>query len=522
MSDHRPAGALRALIVEDSPRDAELLVRELRKAGYEVVWERVQSEAPMRAALDAREWDVVISDYHLPTFDPLRGLALVRESGRDLPFILVSGTIGEEVAVSAMRAGVADYLLKDNLSRLAAAVEREVRESRMRAEARDREGKLQTQLAQAQRLESIGELAGGVAHDFNNLLAVIINYAGFVARQVGDRADVGRDVAEILTAAQRAAALTRQLLTFSRREVVRPEIIDVSSVVRAVEELLARTLGEHIEVRAHLDAAPAMVLCDRGHCEQIVMNLAVNARDAMPDGGTLTIETTKVQVDEDFARLHPGIAAGPHVRLTVTDTGVGMTAEVAGRAFEPFFTTKPRGEGTGLGLSTVYGIVTGAGGHVSIYSEPGVGTTVKILLPAAAGSATARPAPAVAPVGAARGETILVVEDDPRVRELVRRILTAHGYAVLSASTPDEALALAGTDVAIHLLLTDLVLPQRSGRLLAAEVVAQRPGLAVLYMSGYPQDALGSRGALDTGAPLLEKPFTEDGLLRAVRGLLDG
>ncbi len=383
---------------------------------------------------------------------------------------------------------------------------------------------LETQLAHAQRLDSIGQLAGGIAHDFNNLLAVILNYAHFAARESRDSA-VGRDIGEIVNAAERAAVLTRQLLTFSRREVVRAEVLDLTAVVRDTEALLTRTLGEHIEIRVTADPAGSTVRVDRGHFEQVLMNLAVNARDAMPRGGVLTLETARVDLDEHEAARHVGLRRGPHVRLRVTDSGVGMPPDIVERAFEPFFTTKARGVGTGLGLSIVHGIVTGAGGSIELRSrqtEPERGTVVEIHLPAADEAAGAATTPRHV-VSASRGsETVLIVEDDPSVLRLAERILAGAGYRTLVAAGPAEARAFSASDEPIHLLLSDVVMPQRSGPELAAEIVALRPGLKLLFMSGYPEKQVTARGDLDFAAAFLAKPFTDTTLLRSVREVLDG
>ena len=414
--------------------------------------------------------------------------------------------------------------VRDVTERLDARAERE----RLKAQA-ERE-KLERQLHQSQRLESLGQLAGGVAHDFNNLLGVILNYTSFVIEEVGREArrhgwepeSVESDLGQVRRAAERATELTHQLLAFGRREVVRPRVLDLNEVVGDVEQFLRRTIGEDVE----LVVAPAgelwPVLADPGQLEQVLVNLAVNARDAMPGGGRLTIDTANVDVDGAYAAARPGLEPGRHVRLRVSDTGAGMPAEVIERVFEPFFTTKPKGEGSGLGLATVYGIVTQAGGHARFHSEPGMGTTFTAFLPAT------DEAP-VDPADAGReaqhgggGETILVVEDEEAMRELTRRILVRNGYEVLTVGRPSEAATIAAAHPGpIHLLLTDVVMPERLGHEVAAEVLAARPGLRVLYMSGYAQPVLTSRGTLDEGVTLVEKPFTEPVLLARVREVLD-
>jgi signal transduction histidine kinase len=375
--------------------------------------------------------------------------------------------------------------------------------------------RLRIQLQQSQRLESLGQLAGGVAHDFNNLLAVILGYAAFIERRAEEGSRDARDVTEIRKAGERATRLTRQLLSFARREVVRPRVLDLTGVVLEMEELLRRTLGEHVVLRTSLAADLWPIMADYGQLEQILVNLAVNARDAMPDGGTLTLDTENIAVDEAYASMRTGLVTGRYVRLRVSDTGVGMTRDVAARAFEPFFTTKPKGEGTGLGLATIHGIVAQAGGHVQVYSEPGLGSTFTLLLPT-----TDAPVPDTVAEERPRperggGQTVLVVEDEPAMLEVTRRILADNGYAVLTANRGSAALAHAeGHPGAIDVLLTDVVMPEMLGKEVAERVAALRPGIRVLFMSGYAQPVF------DDLPDILDKPFTQDALLTRLRALL--
>ena len=395
-------------------------------------------------------------------------------------------------------------------------VSRDITE-RNRAEAERRA--LAERLGQSDRLESLGQLAGGIAHDFNNLLSVIMNYASFVGSQTQDRPAVQADVEQIQLAAERAARLTRQLLTFARRDTIKTESLDLNLIVADVHNLLSRTIGEHIDLVVDLAVAPQMIAGDRGQIEQVLLNLAVNARDAMPDGGMLTIETSHIELDEGYAQLHPDAAPGEYVQLAVSDTGTGMTPEVAAHIFEPFFTTKVAGKGTGLGLATVYGIVTKAGGTMSVYSEPGLGTTFRLYLPASDAPATT-PSPAMSyPRG--NGETILVVEDELAVLELTSRILRQEGYEVLEAGTFEDALAIAAARD-FDLLLTDSVMPSMSGRVLAQQVLDLKPGRAVLFMSGYSAGVVVPQGVLDIGAILLQKPFDRRTLLTSVQAALTG
>ncbi len=390
--------------------------------------------------------------------------------------------------------------------------------------------RLERQYHQAQRLESLGQLAGGVAHDFNNLLGVILNFTLFVKETVsraaeepgGDRwQPAAKDLERVVRATESATRLTHQLLAFARREVVRPQSLNVNTVVAELDPLLRRTLGEHIDFVTTLatDLRPALI--DPGQLEQVITNLAVNARDAMRDGGKLTIDTANVDVDDAYAGGRPGLKPGRYVQVRVTDTGSGMDRATLQRAFEPFFTTKPKGKGTGLGLATVHGIANQAGGYVGLYSEPGLGTRVTVLLPAT-DAAPVVEEPVQSAVHQVAKETILVVEDDDDLRDVVERILTNSGYQVISAASGPKAIEAAKEhDGHIDLLLTDVVMPQMQGNEVARVIAADRPGLRVLFMSGYAEPALGASGSLEPGAILLEKPFTEPTVLALVRRVLE-
>jgi PAS domain S-box-containing protein len=392
---------------------------------------------------------------------------------------------------------------------------------------------LETRLHQSHRLESLGQLAGGVAHDFNNLLAAILNYVAFVSDGIGAELEtrpvearvrltaVLSDVAQIGAAAERAAGLTHQLLSFARREVRNLEVLDINDVVREVETLLRHTLGEHVSLVTLSGSDLKAVRADRGQMEQIFLNLAVNARDAMSNGGTLTIVTENFKVDHEFASLHPVIDAGPFVRIRVSDTGTGMDRETLDRAFEPFFSTKPKDKGTGLGLATVYGIVSQTGGLVELHSVVGTGTTVTILLPSVAAAVTV-PEPPRPVQGHRGGETILVVEDEELVLDVASRILLQHGYHVLVARSGTEAFELLKRHrETIDLLLTDVVMPGTTGKEVAERFSEVRPGIRVLYMSGYPESVVASQGVVDQGIRLMAKPFNAADLLDHVRAVLD-
>jgi PAS domain S-box-containing protein len=378
---------------------------------------------------------------------------------------------------------------------------------------------LEARLNQSERLESMGRLAGGIAHDFNNLLAVILNYALFVREELDDQDAARADLDQIEAAAVRASGLTRQLLAFARREVFSPQVLDLNLVITDIEQLLRRTIGEQVELLIELSPDPWLVEADPGKLEQVLVNLSVNARDAMPGGGTITIDTANVEIDDGSTESPPEVVAGPYVRLQVSDTGCGMEPSVLEHVFEPFFTTKPQGEGTGLGLPMVFGIVKQAGGDIQLYSESGIGTTCRVLLPTT--SRTRTPGQPLGEPRLLRGsETVLVVEDEDALREVTRRILARSGYAVLtSASGPDAIALVEGHQGTIDLLLTDVIMPNMPGKEVAQRIQSLRPGLAVLYMSGYAQPVLGS--ILGKDISLLEKPFSEELLLLKVRGSLE-
>jgi two-component system cell cycle sensor histidine kinase/response regulator CckA len=411
-------------------------------------------------------------------------------------------TVNADVSVSLVRDG-------GGASQHAVALIQDVTEARA----------LERRLHQAQKLDGIGRLAGGIAHDFNNLLAVILNYADLVLDEVPTGDVAATYIGEVKEAAERAAALTRQLLYFGRREVVQAKPLAVNEVLADVGRLLRRTIPEDIELRAEPAAGLWRVRADHSQIEQVLFNLALNGRDAMPEGGLLTIETANVELDEAYVQRYVDVKPGPHVRLTVADTGHGMPADVAERAFEPFFTTKPLGAGSGLGLATVYGIVKQAGGHVEIYSEPGRGTAVRVTLPACF-EETDAPAAVRSEPRVGRGETVLVVEDDPAVRMIAAELLSRAGYDVVAAGGGEQALARA-QERPPDLLLTDVVMPGMSGSELGVALREGHPGLPVLFMSGYTDDIVMRHGVSERRLAFVEKPFTRHTLLEAVRNALD-
>ena len=386
---------------------------------------------------------------------------------------------------------------------------------------------LEDQFRQSQKMEAVGRLSGGIAHDFNNLLGLIIGYAEILQEQIGPDEAQRTSVEEILHAGRRAAALTRQLLAFSRQQVLEPKVLDLNAVIVDVKKMLDRMIGEDVQMTTRLEPNLSHIKTDQGQIEQVLMNLAVNARDAMPRGGKLVIETQNTEIDDAFTRRYPyPVKTGPYVLLTVSDSGTGMDAATQARVFEPFFTTKEKGKGTGLGLSTVYGVVKQSGGYIDIQSEIGVGTTFRIYLPRveAAVETTASAAPAGGAKDSQQGaETILVVEDEEALRKLARNILAAYGYTVLEAEDGADALEISkrfrGT---IHLMLTDVIMPGLNGPGLAQQMIQERPELKVVYMSGYTGQVFNKDAVLNPGSIFVQKPFTREALAKKIREALDG
>ncbi len=507
---------LQVLVVEDSENDSHLAIRELERAGYEVTHLRVDSEASMSAALDACRWDVVISDYNVPGFNGTEALTLVRKTQSELPFIFVSGSIGEETAVAAMRAGANDYVMKGNLNRLAPAIERELRDARARSERKS----LEEQLRQAQKMEAVGRLAGGVAHDFNNILTAILGYSQMIQGQLGAGHELLREVCEVEKAAQRAAALTRQLLAFSRRQVLQPRVLDLNAVVQGIDSMLKRLLGADVPLLMEYGEGLWRIKADAGQIEQVLMNLVVNARDAMPQGGKLTIRTQNVELGEGTEGLEPG----SYVTLAVIDTGTGMDEATQAQIFEPFFTTKESGRGTGLGLSTVHGIVKQSGGNIVVESAPGQGSTFTVYLPRVDAAPEAKRSTLREDPSPGGSETIMVVEDDQLVRNVVGDSLRVNGYKVVEVTDRTQALVVAETyarsNLSVDLLLSDVVTPGLTPGELSERIRAIFPKIKILYMSGYNEHGSSYEEILKDGTAFLQKPFTVTALLAKIREVL--
>lgn len=631
---------LHVLQVEDSEDDAALVVRALRKGGLDVAVQRVEDAPSLRTALESRAWDAIICDYQLPQFNAPAAFAIVKESRLDIPFLVVSGAMGEDRAVAMMKEGVHDYLMKSHLERLAPAVKREINEAKIRrdhrrasqalmeSEARfkslfqsdvvgifvgdttriveanrhflrllaytdgdlsngmiryqhtkpavpsqrgeaglflsveqgasaaseytwlrkdgteisvlaggvgirvspdeqfigfvvdltERE-RLQRQLIQSQKLEGLGRLAAGVAHDFNNLLTVIGGYSNMLLGDSSLSASQRESVDGVIEAAMHAGTLTRQLLAFGRKQISEPRSIDLNDVIRDFQQLLERIIGEDVLLDVRLAPDAGMIRADPGHMEQVIMNLVVNARDAMAANGTLEIKTRRRSIEQDDETAQAGTPPGEYVELSVRDTGSGMPPEILSQIFEPFFTTKEAGRGTGLGLSTVYGIVKQSGGSIRVFSKPDEGTQFNILLPVLVQGAEI-PAPIVDDRELKAGsETVLLVEDDEPVRRFIRKVLTDKGFEVLEAANGLSALShVEKRGQAIRIVLSDAVMPEMGGKELAERCRETLPGVPFIAMSGYSGVA---RGEESWAAGYLSKPFSANALLGMIRGVLD-
>lgn len=500
-------------MVEDREDDQLLIARSLSRGGFDVQIERVDNEESLLRALAIGDWDVVLSDYMMPRLTCERALEVLKASGRDIPFIALSGTVSEETILTLLRAGARDYVMKDNLARLPSSVDRELRE----AENRRQRKRLESQLQQAMKMEAIGRLAGGVAHDFNNLLTVI---TGFAQLALLDENPSRAGLEQIIQAAERASGLTRQLLAFSRQQALEPRIFDLNMLVRDMEKMLRRLIGEDIDVVTRYSSEPLLVKADPSQMEQVVLNLAVNARDAMPDGGKLIISASHRSLRDGDAGAH-GLKPGEYCVISVSDNGTGIAPDILPHIFEPFFTTKGEGKGTGLGLATVYGIAQQSGGCIQAYSEKDMGTTMTVFIPAVEGQGSIAAIEAEQAIGTGH-ERVLVAEDDVNVRRLVCESLAARGFQVLQAANGEEAIRiLRGRTEPVDLLITDVVMPGTSGPDLAAKATAVMPNLRILFMSGYTEEVVQHHGISRGSVAFLQKPFAPRDLVRKARQLLD-
>jgi signal transduction histidine kinase len=510
---------LHILHLEDDPHDAALIQTTLEAGDIHCTTTRVQDRDTFVAALKHGGVDLILSDYALPAFDGLSALKIARAGWPGIPLIFVSGTLGEERAVDSLKCGATDYVMKGHLARLVPAVRRAMQDLADRVEHK----KLEAQFIQAQKMEVVGHLASGVAHDFNNILAVIMGYSDLILSELEPGSPLRKYTDEIRHASERAAGLTRQLLVFSRKQTVQSIVLDLNEVVNDMDKMLHRLIGENIVLTIVLNKDTGSIMADSGYIGQLLMNLVVNARDAMPNGGKLTIATENVTFDEHAAHARVGTIPGYYAMLSVTDTGTGMTEEVKKRLFEAFFTTKPLGKGTGLGLATCQTIVQQCCGHIEVQSDLGHGTTFKIYFPRVEQAVT-RPRKSAEAIPLLRGtETLLLVEDDPAVRHLASSILEAQGYVVLRANNGQDALRLAYEHKGppIRLVVTDVIMPVMGGHAMAEWLKTTYPDLKILFTSGYADDAISQHGLIGGGVAFLSKPYAPATLARKVRAMLD-
>lgn len=516
---------LRVLCVDDSEDDIILLIRALKQGGYSPTYQRVDTAPEMEAALNGQDWDIVLADYSMPQFSAPDALKVLKRKKPSIPFIIVSGAIGEETAASALREGARDFINKDNLTRLIPAIQRELRETevrRQREQAEKDKKNIEEQLFQAQKMEAIGRLTGGVAHDFNNLLTVINGYSELILSNMPKEDQNFEYIQLIRHAGRRAENLTRQLLAFSRKQTLKPIVLDLNELLFNMEKILHRLIGEDIDLIAAYADNLKYVKADPSQLEQVILNLVINSRDSMPHGGRITIETDNVHLEKTIVEGDEQIQAGTHVMLAISDTGVGIDEDTKTKIFEPFFTTKEKGKGTGLGLSTVYGIVKQSGGSIIFSSIPGEGTTFKVFLKAVNEEVKHQLDQHKTSDQLSGDETILIVEDEEAVLDLMTKVLEQHGYNILLASSAEEAIKLVNNlDEPIHILLTDIVLPGANGRELSEQIIRSKPDIKIIYMSGYTDQAIGDQGVLDENTDYIQKPFSPFFLLKKIREVLE-
>jgi two-component system, cell cycle sensor histidine kinase and response regulator CckA len=509
---------LHLLIIEDSELDSALLLHRLRQSGYELLDKRVDTPNDLHDALRERQWDCIISDFSLPGFSGISALKMVREKDSNVPFIFVSETIGEDVAVEAMRTGAQDYVLKGNLDRLLPTVDRELMDAETRRQHRNSELKRR----QLEKFEAIGKLAGGIAHDFNNVIGAIMGWAELGAEEVAEGSRAYKFFMQIREQSERAARLTRQLLAYARRQVLTPRNINLNDIVGEAMALLQRVIGEQIEVKTLLASDLHTTKADPAQVEQVLLNLCLNARDAMPNGGRLVIETRNTDLDEAYCLGNGSVSPGRYVQLSVSDSGVGMDAATMERMFEPFFTTKDKSKGTGLGLATAFGIAKQHLGHIDVYSEVGKGSIFRVYLPATDDSAETHVEIQEAPV---RGgtETILLAEDHEGLRQMSHEVLTGLGYSIVLARDGREAVEkFEANPQKFSLLVLDVVMPRLSGLDALERIRGINPTIPVIFTSGYSEESQILSSLVSSGvAQLLQKPYPPKDLARKIRDILD-
>lgn len=516
---------LRFLHLESHQADTDLISSTLRDAGISCRPARVQTREEFLAALRQEGFSLILADDSVPGFDGADALSFARTVRPEVPFLFVSGSQSEDFVIDMMQRGATDYIFKQRLGRLVPSIKRTLRDIDERLERRRAEEALrlsEKQLRQAQKMEVVGRLAGGLAQDFNDLLTVIMGHSHALLGELTSGHPIRAKIEEMQNAGERAAGLIRQLLAFSRNQAVEPTVLSLNGVVGHAEPLLRRLIGDDIQLVIRPDPFDGHVKADPGQFEQVIVNLVANARDAMPNGGLLAIETSQTELTRTPMHHLQPLPLGRYVKLTVTDTGCGMDAEVLSHLFEPFFTTKDERHSTGLGLSTVFGIVTTNGGGIDVWSQVGHGTTFDLYFPLSDRQVMPGNTPESKDRLRQGSETILLVEDESSVRELVRNELARIGYQVVEAKNGVEA-CLAATQQSCHvdLLLTDVVMPGMNGRELAQHLSVIKPNLRVLFMSGYLDDISVNRGMDPRRTTFLQKPFTPDVLARTVRALLD-
>jgi two-component system cell cycle sensor histidine kinase/response regulator CckA len=511
---------IRILLIDDDPQAEALIRMALSDAPFEHSLELATNGTAGLKRIRERQHDIYLVDQQLPDSTGLDIIHNAKADSIDQPFILLTGYGSGELDEAALNEGAADYVEKHLVgAHLQRSIRYSLRQWQSARMLHDRED----QLRHAQKMEAIGRLAGGVAHDFNNILTAIVGYTDLLAERLDPEDSIAKDVAEVRRAADRAAALTKQLLSFSRKQFLHPTVLNLNDTVTGLIEMLPRVIGDHIQTTARLDPNIGLVRADASQMEQVLVNLVLNARDAMPTAGQLTIETGGVELDQErLAAESLTLGPGRYVMLAISDTGTGMDRATREHAFEPFFTTKPKGKGTGLGLATVYGIVDQSGGGIAIDTAPGRGTAVRIYLPTTDAAADVEQPRAVPVTASAGKETVLLVDDNDAVRELASNALRRRGYTVIEARSGEEAIDWATrTNGRPDLLVTDVVMPGLSGPNLAARLVQDNASLRVLYMSGYTDDAMPAHGKFWGGVPLLQKPFSPGQLAERVRQALD-